>query len=196
MKFVASFSGGKDSTFAIYKAIKEGMTPIGMITTCPVGATKTWFHKLDFETLYQISDSIQIPITIVQTTGEDYLINFEKALTDYKQKGADAAIFGDIDIEGHLEWCTKRCESVGLKPYFPLWKQQREKVVRDFIDAGFKAKIVSARDERLQKGFLGEILTHNLINKMASLGVDVCGENGEYHTVVIDGPLFSKGIEL
>jgi diphthine-ammonia ligase len=195
-KFVASFSGGKDSTLAIYRCIKQGMMPVSTITTFPLDESKSWFHKITEKTFVDISESINIPSKVIKTSPKDYQINFEKALIDAKNNDATVAVFGDIDIQEHLDWCTKRCETVGIKAYFPLWKEDREKLVREFIDSGFVAKIISVNHKNLSEGFLGEILTHELIDKISKANVDVCGENGEYHTVVTNGPIFKTPINI
>lgn len=196
--FVASFSGGKDSMLAIFRCIKKGMTPLGMITTCPYGEKKSWFHKISEENLILVSKSINIPISFIKTSPEDYVMNFEKALLKAKENGAKYIVFGDIDIEEHITWCTERCINTDTIPYFPLWKQNREALVKEFIDFGFKSIIISTNHEKLKEGFEGEVLTRKLIKKMKLVceDIDICGENGEYHTFVTDGPLFSFPIKL
>lgn len=190
-KFTASFSGGKDSMLAIYRCINAGMTPISMMTTCPDDANASWFHKIPEAVLFELSRSVSIPLTLIKTSGEDYNKNFEAALLQALSDGAEFAVFGDIDIDEHLTWCCDRCKAVGIMPYFPLWQEDRKKIVHEFVDCGFKAKILQARHEKLKDGFIGEILTDELLEKIAASGADICGENGEYHTLVIDGPIFS-----
>lgn len=195
-KFIASFSGGKDSMLAIYRCVLSGMVPVSMITTSPKDEHRSWFHKVSHDTLFNISKSINIPLKIIYTTDTDYSEKFESALREAKESGIDICVFGDIDILEHLEWCTKRCENVGIVPYFPLWQENRKMIVKEVIDKGFKAKIIRVIDEKLQDGFLGEYLSYDIMEKMEKLGVDVCGENGEYHTIVLDGPLFAFKVDL
>ncbi len=193
-KFVASFSGGKDSMFSIYQCLQAGLLPLEMITTFPVQSQQSWFHKIHVETLNAIAEAIHIPLRVIETAEGNYTNCFEQALLSAKSRGANVAVFGDIDIEEHLNWCVERCEAVGLLACFPLWQMPREKVVRAFIEQGFKAQIVTVNDVRLAQGFVGQWLTHDLIDQLLMMGVDVCGENGEYHTVVLDGPLFSQPV--
>ena len=105
-----------------------------------------------------------------------------------------ACVFGDIDIEDHLKWCTDRCKAVGLIPYFPLWKENRKKLVYDFIDAGFKTIITIIDTNRMADDFLGQVLTRDVAEAIEESGADICGENGEYHTFTFDGPLFTQKI--
>ena len=193
-KFVASCSGGKDSIFAVYKAIEAGLVPMELITT--YNEKRSWFHGMAESLLQKVSASVEIPLTLIRTPGDLYQENFEKALTASKEKGAEVCVFGDIDIESHLKWCTERCETVGLIPYFPLWKESRKKIVYDFIDAGFKTVITIVDTNRMPDDFLGQVLTRDVANAIEKSGADICGENGEYHTFTFDGPLFKKKVDF
>ena len=194
--FVASYSGGKDSVLAIYRAVNAGLRPHSLITTHNVDERRSWFHGMTEELLLNVSASLDIPITLVKTTGAQYRESFEKALSDAMAKGAEVCVFGDIDIEGHLQWCTERCDEVGLIPYFPLLKEDRKKVVYEFIDAGFSAIIKIVDTSRMPGEFLGQTLSREVVDEIEKSGADICGENGEYHTFVYDGPLFSKRVQF
>lgn len=195
-KFVASYSGGKDSTLAIYRAIKNGLVPMELFTTFNKDRELSWFHSIPRQLLNKISNEIEIPITLIETTGEQYSESFESYLLEAKEKGADVCVFGDIDLEGHLKWCTERCEAVGIEPYFPLWKESRKSLVYEFIDFGFKTIITVVDTSRLSEKFVGEILTRQVAEEIELSGADICGENGEYHTFAFDGPLFNKPVEF
>lgn len=195
-KFVASFSGGKDSTLAIYRAIHQGMIPIELITTYNKDKARSWFHGIPKEILTKVSKEINIPLTINETSGEKYAENFEAKLKEAKEKGAEVCVFGDIDIEGHFQWCTKRCEAVGIKAYFPLWNEARKKLVYEFIDLGFKTMINVVDSNRLSENFAGKVLSREIADEIEASGADICGENGEYHTFVFDGPLFERAVEF
>jgi len=195
-KFVASYSGGKDSVLALYRAINEGMIPLCLIITYNTDKNQSWFHGITEDVLIQVSKSLDIPINIINTTGENYEENFEKELKTQKLNGAEFCIFGDIDIDEHLKWCKDRCESASLEAYFPLWQENRKDLVEEFIDSGFIARITVLDTERLTEKHLGLPLTKELITSIESEGADACGENGEYHTFVFDGPLFKHPLSL
>lgn len=195
-KFVASFSGGKDSTLAIYRAIKEGMIPLELLTTYNIDREMSWFHGIPKEILYRVSEEIKIPLSVMYTKGDEYTANFELKLKEAKEKGAKYCIFGDIDLEGHRKWCTERCEAAGLEAYFPLWNESRKKIVYEFVDLGFKSFINVIDGNRLSEDFAGQVLSRNLVDQIEAYGADICGENGEYHTFVFDGPLFTKPVEF
>ena len=193
-KFIASYSGGKDSTLAIYRAILEGMEPMELITTYNIDKERSWFHGIPNPLLNRISKEINIPITLIKTSGEKYAENFESKLRSAKEAGAQVCVFGDIDIEDHLKWCTDRCKAVGLEAYFPLWQEDRRKLVYEFIDLGFKTIITVIDNTRMLDKHAGAILTREIAEEIAEYGADICGENGEYHTFAFDGPLFSNPV--
>ena len=190
MKFAISYSGGKESALSLYKAIHLGYTPVLLITTFSTDKGYSYSHGISEAMMNQISDSLDIPSLQVKTTDEAYAQDFEKALMHAKELGAEACVFGDIDIEEHRAWCSERCKNVGLDSLFPLWGEDRKSVVHELIDSGFLANITVVNTKYLSDAFLGQQLTKEVAESIAAEGADICGENGEYHTFVSDGPLF------
>ncbi|MDD5879382.1 MAG: ATP-binding protein, partial [Clostridiales bacterium] len=117
-------------------------------------------------------------------------------LKEAKKMGATSVVYGDIDIEQHKKWGIDRAEHAGLDYEFPLWQEDREKLVHEVIDSGFKAVIKKVNLDYMSEDFLGKTLTKELIEKIKSEGIDPCGENGEYHTFVVDGPIFDYKIDI
>lgn len=195
-RFVASYSGGKDSVLAIHRAIQSGMTLMALLITYNVDRKRSWFHGIDEDVLQKISESIGVPVHLIRTTGADYAKNFEQALKAEQQSGAEACVFGDIDIEGHLEWGSERCRAAGLVPCFPLWKENRRTLAEECIRSGFKPTVTVVDTKRLDASFAGRPLTLEVLDEMEKAGIDACGENGEYHSFVADGPIFSFPIPV
>lgn len=195
-KFVASYSCGKDSTLAIYRAVKMGMVPMELITTYNKDKKQSWFHGVPKPLLDRISDAVGIPVTLIETTGEMYKENFEAKLISAREQGAEVCVFGDIDLEEHLVWCTERCKAAGLEAFFPLWKEERKNIVYEFIDSGFKTIITVVNNSRMTDKFIGNVLTREVAEEIEKSGADICGENGEYHTFAYDGPLFSNPVSF
>lgn len=195
-KVVISFSGGKDSVLSLHKAISLGYEPIALMTTINKNKGDSWFHDISSDLLKQVSLAINIPLLLVECSGENYENTFEIALKNMKNLGAEACIFGDIDIAHHREWGEIRCKNTGLEAIFPLWQENRETLVKEFIDLGYKAIIKKVNLKNMNVNFLGKTLSHKLLEEIKATGSDVCGENGEYHTFVYDGPIFSKEIPL
>jgi uncharacterized protein (TIGR00290 family) len=194
--FVASYSGGKDSILAIYRAIKLGMKPVSLIITYNIDMERSWFHGIPNDLLKDVSVSLDIPIKLIKTSGKDYAANFEKELIAQKENGAEVCVFGDIDLEEHLQWCTARCDAVGIEAFFPLWQEERKALVDEFIEDGFTANIIVVDTNRLSEKHLGMKLSPMTVSSIAAEGADACGENGEYHTFVSDGPLFKTPVSF
>lgn len=194
--FIMSYSCGKDSTLALYRTIKDGHIPKGILVTVDEKLHRSWFHGIEERMLNDVSKSLKIPLILVKSKGDNYEQTFEDTLYKWKDKGVDSCVFGDIDIEAHRKWCTDRCEKIGLEAIFPLWQENREKVTYEFIESGFKAIVKNVNLEYLNEEFLGKVLTKELVHKIKETGADPCGENGEYHTFVYDGPIFDFPIEF
>ena len=191
MNFAMSYSGGKDSALALYKMIQKGHKPIALITTVNIEQRRSWFHGIQNELMLSVSESLQIPLIICECTPNDYTKLFENSLKKAQLMGAETCVFGDIDIDDHRLWNEERCRKAGLQCILPLWKQSREALTYENIKVGFKALIKIIDSRKLDDSFLGQDLTMPLLEKIKVSGIDVCGENGEYHTFVYDGPIFT-----
>ena len=202
MNFALSYSGGKDSALALHRMKQQGHTPVALITTVNIEQKRSWFHGIQNDLMLAAADSMGIPLIAAECVPDDYTREFEDALAEARRMGAEACVFGDIDIDGHKEWDEERCESAGLACLLPLWKQDREALVHETINAGFRAVIKIIQSDKLDESFLGQTLTIPLIEKMKALsangaeGIDICGENGEYHTFVYDGPGFARPVSF
>lgn len=195
-KFIMSYSCGKDSTLALYRMIKSGHTPLVLLVTVDSKKNRSWFHGIPENLLNEVSKSLDIPLLIVKSEGNNYEETFEIALKKGRELGADSCVFGDIDLEPHRTWCKDRCKNTNVEAIFPLWQEGREDLTHEFIDSGFKTIVKNVRLNVLGEEFLGEILTRDLVKRIKDKGSDPCGENGEYHTFVYDGPIFKKEIEF
>lgn len=195
-KVVISFSGGKDSTLSLYRMIKEGYDIIGLVVTFD-DQNDSCFHKIPKNILKEISNILEIPLFEVDCgDGKNYEQEFENVLKNAKKLGAEICVFGDIDIEDHKKWCLDRCNIAGIKGKFPLWQEDRECLTNEFIDYGFKAVIKKVNLKSLGEEFLGKELTKEVVNEIKLLGSDPSGENGEYHTLVFDGPIFKEKVRF
>jgi diphthine-ammonia ligase len=193
--FFCSWSGGKDSCLSLYYALKQGAIPKRLITMLIENGERSRSHGLSLNLLKKQSESLNIPLGTRATSWEDYETNFITALKEMKESGINLGVFGDIDIDDHKKWVKKVCNKTNILEYLPLWKKPRRKIVQEFIDDGFKAIIVTVKDKWLDKELLGRELDENLIGILGKKGVDLAGENGEYHTMVTGGPIFKKDIE-
>ena len=196
MDFVVSYSCGKDSALALYRMIRAGHRPVAMLTTVNAKEDRSWFHGVSAEVIEEISKSLGIPLITCRCEPEGYLEAIEKGLAQAKDMGAQACVFGDIDIADHKTWNERLCQSAGLECIMPLWGGDREALIAESIDSGFKSMIKIVQKALLDDSFLGETLTRELVKKIKAAGADACGENGEYHTIVYDGPVFFFPVPL
>lgn len=191
-----SWSGGKDSCFAVMQRLKQDSALKVLINMMNENGKISRSHGLPEYILQQQSMALGVPLLTRPSTWNDYEGNFismlEKAKYEY---GVNEIVFGDIDLQGHRDWEEKVCNAAELTCSLPLWKMDRTQLVVSMINSGIEAVIVSCNTVMGDK-FLGRTLTHDLIAELETIGVDVCGENGEFHTVVIDCPLFRQRIQL
>ncbi|MGL6113977.1 diphthine--ammonia ligase [Cetobacterium sp. SF1] len=195
-KFIMSYSCGKDSTLALDRMINQGHTPLALIITINKSNNSSWFHSISSNHMKEVANSLDIPLMLIECDGEDYEASFSEALKKFKEIGADSCVFGDIDIDAHREWCEKRCIEANLNAIFPLWNESREKLVYEFIDKGYNAVIKVVNLNYLPIDFLGKTLSKDVVESIKNNGADPCGENGEYHTFVYNGPLFKYPIKF
>ena len=140
--------------------------------------------------------ALKIPLVTRSASWDVYENVFISALDGFAADGIGFGVFGDIDIDDHRRWVEKVCRRTGIQPCFPLWKEKRKELLLEFINEGFKATIVAVRDGVLDRSFLGRVLDEDTVKEIEEAGVDASGEEGEFHTVVTDGPVFSFRIDL
>ncbi len=195
-KAFVSWSGGKDSALAYYNAIKGGEIEVAyLLNMLSEGGRYSRSHRLGVDILKAQAQALGIPIVQRQATWGDYEGEFKSALTIFKKEGLRAGVFGDIDVQEHRDWVERVTSESGLNAVLPLWQRSRESLMSEFIAAGFKAVIVTVNTECMGSEWLGREIDRQFIEDMKCLPqIDLCGENGEYHTFVYDGPLFKKTI--
>jgi uncharacterized protein (TIGR00290 family) len=191
-----SWSGGKDSLLALRRSLDEGVDARVLVSMLDEGGTWSRSHGLHVDVLGAQARALGIPLITRATTWDDYTRAFEDALTEAAELGCSCCVFGDIDIDEHREWCREAAGSAGLSAVHPLWLESRYALIDELLRDGYRAKIVVVRLSSLDGSFLGRELDQPLVEELAAAGVDLCGENGEFHTVVTDGPLFSEPITL
>jgi len=196
MNFLCSWSGGKDSCYAFYKVLQLGYAPKVLLNVMNEYGNRSRSHGLSKEVLLAQAESIGVPIHFFNATWKEYESKYIAHLKTLVQKfDISHSVFGDIDIDSHRSWEEKVSAAANIKAILPLWKKQRKQLVLDMIKEGFESIIVSCKQD-MGISFIGEVLTENTLAKLEAKGVDVCGENGEYHTVVVNAPFFKRKIKV
>lgn len=193
-----SWSGGKDSCLALQRAKERGIVINALITAMDENCIASRSNGVSKEILFKQAEVLGIPIICFPTTWQTYeeklILNLSKAKKTYQ---LDSSIFGDIDIIKHREFEEQTSAKAGLEAILPLWQEEREKLAWDVINSGIKARISVIRRNFVPENLLGcEYDEHFLANIKGLNNVDICGENGEFHTLVYDSPCFSKPIIL
>jgi uncharacterized protein (TIGR00290 family) len=193
---MVSWSGGKDSCLAMHRAARAGARIEVLVNMKVEGGERSRSHGLRSGVIDAQARAMGIRLEGAATSWGDYEANFVGILRRLASEGIEAGIFGDIDLQAHLEWEEMVCGKAGLIPVLPIWQGGRMELVREFIVAGFRTHIVALRAESLSPDYLGRPFTLELAREFEAMGIDACGENGEFHTVVTDGPLFRYPIEI
>lgn len=195
-KFFCSFSGGKDSCFALYRALQKGDCPEQLLTMFNEEGNRSRSHGIGAELVESQAESLDIPLTIASASWQNYEDVFVQHLREFREMGIEVGVFGDIDLPEHREWCVRVCQEAGMKAHHPLWGRDREDVLEEFVEVGFESVVVAVKNELLGEDYLGRTFDHQLIDELKSEGVDPCGEKGELHTLVVDGPLFNHPLDV
>lgn len=197
MKVIASWSGGKDSCYAYYLAKQQGHQVLTLFTMM-MNEEKSNFHMIPSGILDAQAKALGMPLIKKTTSTATYERDFKAVLSESKAQGAEGLVTGDIyEVAGHEEgWLARICREVGLKPVKPLWMGDTKQIYLDYLKTGFVATVVRT-NKTLSLDWLGRVLDRKFYHDILKLnGVDPCGEGGEYHTVITDGPGFNNKIEL
>ena len=199
-KALFNWSSGKDSALALYKVLKNPEFEITcLLTSVNQEFQRISMHGVRVELLEQQAKSIGLPLEIMQIpempTMEVYESVMRETLSKLKKQGITNSIFGDIFLEDLRKYREDKLAEIGFNGIFPLWKIPTHELIHEFISLGFKTIVVCVNERFLDKSFVGRIIDQDFIHDLPE-NVDVCGENGEFHTFTFDGPIFSKPIDF
>jgi len=202
MKVVMSWSGGKESCLACYKAISESFE-VSHLLNFVSESGRCVGHGIDPKLARAQSQALGIPIIQRIVTSDTHEGEFKKAIRELKQKGIEGAVFGDIQdipLPLHEGWIDRVCSESGIKPIKPLWGRDPKQILSQFINEGFEALIIKVKANLFGKEWLGrkidEVFVKDLEKLQEKIDFNLCGELGEYHTFVYDGPLFRKRLRI
>jgi diphthine-ammonia ligase len=195
---IASWSGGKDSCLACYKALKQGYDVRRLLHFVSSGTKRGCFHGIESGLMNLQAEAVGIPLVQKEVSADmdSYEREFKAAVNELKELGLKDMVFGDIYLLEHENWVERVCGEIGVRPFEPLWNKNPVAIMEDFIALGFKALIVSAKADLFNEDFLGRTIDKAMVEELMERKICPCGENGEFHTFVYDGPLFKRRIEI
>lgn len=180
------WSGGKDSCLALYKVLKSGMYVQKLISMLRNGTTAHGFGK---DVLEEQAECMGVEIVFGDM--ENYEASLKDIVDVFK---IDSIVYGDIHLQDHKNWIEKLCRKINVKPIFPLWGRDTREVAEEIIKSGFEAYVVAAKKD--YRGLLCKRFDLELLKEIQELGIDFCGERGEFHTIVSYGPIFKKRLKF
>jgi uncharacterized protein (TIGR00290 family) len=194
--FVCAWNGGRDACLALYHAIRAGAKPQFLLTMLDETGKYSYSLPIPREVLQAQALSLNIPLLTKTTNKANYNQDMLDVLHELKAMDINIVIFGDILLDNHRRGNENLCQQAGLQTYLPLWGTPKSRILAEYITSGFIAMITTASDKLGQK-YAGRYLDTQCIEELEALqGIDPIGENGEYHTVIIDGPIFANPIPI
>lgn len=190
-----SWSGGKDSYLALHRSLPSHDV-VAMITMFNDDGTRSRSHGLRPEILRAQADRLGLPLVAGRGSWASYEAGYQQALDDARALDITHVVFGDIMYESNRAFPERVCAAAGLIAVEPLWNEPTDSLFREFVGTGADARIVTVRDGVIDSSWLGRRLSLDLLDDINALGIDACGEHGEYHTVVLDAPLFSSPLKV
>jgi len=195
-----NWSSGKDSAMALYRISQENQFNIAtLLSTVNSDYKRVTMHGLREELLDQQVQNLEIPIQKVLLPKEVSMQSYNEimydAVSQLKNEGYTHCVFGDIFLQDLRSYREEQLSKIGIQAVFPLWKQDTRELLLEFIELGFKAITVCVNAKYLDASFCGRVIDEKFLNDLPS-NVDPCGENGEFHTFVFDGPIFKTSIDF
>lgn len=195
-----TWSGGKDSSLALEATLKDPELHVeALVTTVTDGYERISMHGVRVELLQAQAQAIGVPLELVRIpincSDETYRARMEEMLTAHRERGVKRCIFGDLFLEDIREYREKNLAEVGMRGIYPIWRRDTAELAREFVAKGFRAVLTTVDPKQLDPSFCGRDFDASLLDDLPSK-VDPCGENGEFHTFVHNGPIFSRPVAL
>lgn len=202
MKAAVLFSGGKDSTMAIYKAINEGWKVEYLLSVHSRNPHSYMFHVPNIHLAPLLSQALEIPLLQAETPGEkeEELKDLKNALSKLKERGIDAIFTGAIASQYQRSRIDLLCQEIGLESHAPLWHRDPEDYMKEIIELGFEVIITSVAADGLDESWLGRKIDEELVEELKTLhqkhGLHMAFEGGEAETLVLNGPIFKNKLHI
>ncbi|MFH1786185.1 MAG: diphthine--ammonia ligase [archaeon] len=201
MKFATLFSGGKDSTYCIYYYLQQGWEPVYLVTILPENPHSYMYHTPNVALTNLQARAMGLPIIQTASKGvkEEELEDLRSAISTVKDQ-IDAVVAGAVWSEYQKTRIERICYEVGLKSYCPLWHKDQVRLLHELVASGFKMVITAVAAQGLDESWLGREIDGKTIRDLKGLykkhGINPAGEGGEFETLVVDGPIFRRPIQI
>ena len=194
------FSGGKDSLAALMRLQDDPAWQVErLITSFNDTNGRTALHGTPLALLRRQADALDLPLTEIglpeNCDNETYLVRVGQALKPLRDSGVQHVAFGDLFLTDIREFREAQMADLGMTPLFPLWQSDTTELAHDLIDAGLRARVCCVDLQVLSADLLGRYWDHKMLAELPE-GVDPCGENGEFHTLVVDAPIMQYPLEV
>lgn len=178
---------------ALYNSIQAGHKIFYLYNTVSDDFERVRFHGVKDSVIKLQAQALDLPLIQVKTRGDFYENDFKNGIRKTKE---DILVFGDIHLQNCYNWARKISSELGFELSEPLWKKEPKAILKEFIDSGFEAVVVSCQSDLLDESFVGRKIDYQFLKEVSARSVDACGENGEYHTLVLNGPIFKRKLEI
>ena len=181
---------------AVYRQLQSKSNEVAcLVNMCDTDGEHSRSHGIKISFIRTQAEAMNIPIVQEATDARGYETCFKSVIADLKKEGVTAGIFGDIYLMEHRTWIERVCKEMDIEPIFPLWENDTKLLLKEFIDAGFKSLTVAVNTDKLNKGWIGRDMDISFYKEITAMeNVDPCAEEGEYHSFVYDGPIFSNPV--
>jgi uncharacterized protein (TIGR00290 family) len=195
-EYAVFFSGGKDSMLALDRALRRGLRVTRLVTLYDEASGRVRFHGVPVAVMRAQAEALGLATTLVATAAETFEAAFLETLGALRAAGLAGVIFGDVHLADVRAWYEERVRAAGLRHIEPLWGEAPLALARESVDRGYCALLTCLEEARTRPEWLGQPLSEALLEAFVAAGIDPCGERGEYHTLVTDGPLLRAPLRV
>ena len=193
-RYALMWSGGKDSALALDRARKAGIEVARLISFFDSATRRVRFHATRVELLQAQSEAAGITLRAIPTAWSEMEEALRTELSSLREEGFAGVVFGDIHLADVRAWYEERVVGAGLEHIEPIWGEPPQALLGEFISSGGRAVITCVDLARLTEGWLGRVIDESFAVEIGKTGVDVCGENGEFHSFAFAGPVFTRPV--